>query len=170
MYRLPLPGHGRPIQYRRNAPTGSQFLPSFAPAVRGWVEATERGGPPPLLGLSPGLCGPGGTVAYFTHRTVNREQVLEMEVLNLNEEVATLGKRLRCFIGEDIGLAISLASSLGRVKADPTQIHQIPLNLAANARQAMPNGGTLRIDTAKGTLDEDYAVRQFNRTEQSDYG
>jgi len=48
------------------------------------TDPTERGGPPPLVGLSPGLCGPGGTVAYFTHRTVSRDGVDFPNVKPLN--------------------------------------------------------------------------------------
>src|SRR5260370_22435660 len=60
-------------------------------------------------------------------------------------------------IGEDIDLVMIPASNLGAVKADASQIEQVIMNLAVNARDAMPSGGKLMIETASVTLDEDYA-------------
>lgn len=78
----------------------------------------------------------------------SRRQVLEPRILDLNETMATVAKLLERVIGEDIELAVIPAPGLWRVSADPGQIERIILNLAVNARDAMPEGGTLTIETA----------------------
>jgi two-component system cell cycle sensor histidine kinase/response regulator CckA len=87
----------------------------------------------------------------------SRQQVLTPAVLNLNDLVADMVKMLPRLIGEDIALQTSLAADLGRVKADQGQIEQVIMNLAVNARDAMPSGGELRIETANRELDQTYA-------------
>ncbi|MEK7268823.1 MAG: PAS domain S-box protein [Nitrospirota bacterium] len=87
----------------------------------------------------------------------SRRQILEPKVLDLNEMVANMDTLLRRLIGEDITLASFQDSALGRVKADPGQIEQIIMNLAVNARDAMPQGGRLTIETANVELDQAYA-------------
>jgi PAS domain S-box-containing protein len=91
----------------------------------------------------------------------SRKQILEMKVLDLNQILGKLDKMLRRVIGEDIALEVIPAELLGKVKADPGQIEQVLMNLAVNARDAMPEGGKLTIETANVELDEEYARRHI---------
>ena len=86
----------------------------------------------------------------------SRKQVLKPIVLNLNQEVADTKKMLQRLIGEDIDLVTRLAPALGNTLADDSQLQQVIMNLAVNARDALPNGGTLLIETANVTFDEPY--------------
>ena len=87
----------------------------------------------------------------------SRQQVLEAKVLDLGRSVVGMGTMLRRLLGADIELVVLPASGLWNVKADPGQVEQILMNLAVNARDAMPQGGKLTIETANVELDEDYA-------------
>lgn len=78
----------------------------------------------------------------------SRRQVLQPKVLDLNDLVDNLCGMLKRLIGDDVRLVTALAPGLGRVKADPGQIEQVLLNLAVNARDAMPQGGTLTVATS----------------------
>ncbi len=86
--------------------------------------------------------------------TFSRRQVLQPRVLNLNETVGNMEGLLRRLLGENLDLVLVPGEALGSVKADPTQIEQIIMNLAVNARDAMPRGGRLVIETANVSLDE----------------
>jgi PAS domain S-box-containing protein len=88
----------------------------------------------------------------------SRKQDLRPRLIDLNIIVADVDKMLGRLIGEDIDLALQPAPGLGTVKADPGQIEQILLNLAVNARDAMPDGGSLTIATANVNLDEGYSA------------
>ena len=94
----------------------------------------------------------------------SRKQVLQPKVLDLNAVVTEVEKMLRRLIGEDIELATTLDPALGPVKADPGQIEQIILNLAVNARDAMPQGGRLTLKTANVTLDQAYVRQHLGAT------
>jgi PAS domain S-box-containing protein len=87
----------------------------------------------------------------------SRQQVLQPKVIRVNEVVGNLAGMLSRLIGEDIDLVVSLDEEVGRVKADPFQLEQVLMNLAVNARDAMPRGGKLTIETANVILDEVYA-------------
>jgi signal transduction histidine kinase len=87
----------------------------------------------------------------------SRKQILHPQVLDLNEVVTGIESMLQRLIGEDVRLVTALKPEVGRVKADPGQIDQVILNLAINARDAMPGGGTLTIETDRVELDDAYA-------------
>src|SRR6266571_8865520 len=87
----------------------------------------------------------------------SRKQMLAPKVLDLNAVVKENLKMLTRMIGEDIYLVMIAGSEIGAVKADPGQIDQVIMNLAVNARDAMPHGGNLTIETAKVSCDEEYA-------------
>ena len=86
----------------------------------------------------------------------SRRQVMAPKVLNLNHLVEDLNKMLRRLLGEDIELCLRLEERLGSVKADPGQMEQVLMNLAVNARDAMPKGGKLTIETGNLDLDQAY--------------
>lgn len=89
----------------------------------------------------------------------SRKQPLAPEVLDLNTVVRNIEKMLTRLIGEDVELELILAEGIGHVMADPGQLEQVIMNLAVNAKDAMPRGGKLIIETANVELDETYASR-----------
>jgi len=93
---------------------------------------------------------------------ISRHQVMDMKLVDLNQLVRDLENILVRTIGEDIELVTHLDEEVGRVKTDPTQMEQVILNLVVNARDAMPNGGRLVIETRNVDLDETYAQTHFN--------
>jgi signal transduction histidine kinase len=105
----------------------------------------------------------GERAASLTHQLLafSRKQILQPKVLDLNQVVFEMNKMLQPLIGEDIDLFTKLKPDVGRVKADPGQLEQVIMNLAVNARDAMPKGGKLTIETANVYLDEKYAAHHF---------
>src|SRR5208282_4392442 len=89
----------------------------------------------------------------------SRQQVLDPKVIDLNSVVLDTEKLLRRLIGEDIELTTPLSPDVGRVKADQGQIEQVIMNLAVNARDAMPQGGKLTISTENMVMDEEFVRR-----------
>jgi signal transduction histidine kinase/ActR/RegA family two-component response regulator len=98
----------------------------------------------------------------------SRKQVLEPQVLDLNHTVRGMLKMLRLLLGEDIELLTSLSEQIGRVKADPGQLEQVIMNLAVNARDALPGRGKVIIETQFCSLDESYAATH-NEVTPGDY-
>ena len=87
----------------------------------------------------------------------SRQQVLQPTVIEVNALVSDLEKMLRRLLGEDVDFNTRLSPTTGRVKVDPGQLEQVIMNLAVNARDAMPNGGKLTLESANVDLDERYA-------------
>ncbi|MBL7177942.1 MAG: PAS domain S-box protein [Desulfobacteraceae bacterium] len=100
----------------------------------------------------------GDRAALLTRQLLafSRKQPLRLVVLNLNEVITDMNKMLERLIGEDVKVGTVLESGLMQVKADPGQMEQIIMNLAVNAKDAMPRGGKLTIETANMYLDEAY--------------
>jgi len=87
----------------------------------------------------------------------SRRQIMQPCVMNVNTAVEHTEKMLRRLIGEDVELVLSLREDIGNIKADPNHIEQAIVNLALNARDAMPKGGRITLETANAHLDETYA-------------
>ncbi|MBZ5721663.1 MAG: response regulator [Acidobacteriia bacterium] len=118
------------------------------------------------IGSNPELRGPAQEIANAAERATSltrqllafsRKQMLAPKVLDLNAVVTENLKMLTRLIGEDIDLVMVPGTDIGAVKADPGQVEQVIMNLAVNARDAMPHGGKLTIETANVELDENYA-------------
>jgi two-component system, cell cycle sensor histidine kinase and response regulator CckA len=102
----------------------------------------------------------GDRASGLTHQLLafSRKQVLEPQILDPNQNVRNMAKMLRVLIGEDIELVTNFSDKIGRVQADPGQLEQVVMNLAVNARDAMPKGGKLIIETQTCHLDAAYAA------------
>ncbi|MFN2186390.1 MAG: PAS domain S-box protein [Anaerolineae bacterium] len=92
----------------------------------------------------------------------SRREIIEPQIVNLNDLVSELSGMLQRVIGEDIELVTMLGEDIWSLKADASQIEQVIVNLAVNARDAMPNGGTLTIETANVILDHTYVARHVD--------
>jgi two-component system, cell cycle sensor histidine kinase and response regulator CckA len=108
----------------------------------------------------------GERASRLTHQLLafSRQQVLQPRVIDLRQVVAGMESMLRRLLGEDVELTLLGGNGLGRVLVDPGQIEQIIMNLAVNARDAMPSGGTITIETANAELDAAYADQHFGVT------
>jgi PAS domain S-box-containing protein len=106
------------------------------------------------------ICKAASRAAGLTRQllTFSRQQVIEPKVLDLHELLMGMDKMLQRILGEDVELVSVAPKSSGRVKVDPSHIEQVILNLVVNARDAMPTGGKLTIETANVVLDESYAL------------
>jgi PAS domain S-box-containing protein len=98
----------------------------------------------------------------------SRRQVMQPVIMDLNDTVRRIERMLGRLIGEDIRLKSVLGDDLGKISADPSQIEQVLMNLAINARDAMPKGGQIVVKTANVEIDEAYA-RQHPFTEPGEY-
>ena len=126
--------------------------------ITGYVGLSKkRLGNPELLAKGLDEIGKAGNRATrLTNQLIafSRKQILQPQILDLNQIVSNLDKMLLRLIGEDIELLTVLGINIGKVKADPGQIEQVVVNLALNARDAMPKGGRINIETAGENLDE----------------
>ncbi len=104
----------------------------------------------PMFKHLSGIRQSGELAATLTHQLLafSRRQPLQLKIFNINDAVTDIQKMLRRLIGEDVHIATVLAPALGLIKADPGQLQQVLLNLAVNARDAMPNGGVITFQTS----------------------
>jgi two-component system cell cycle sensor histidine kinase/response regulator CckA len=108
----------------------------------------------------------GGRAADLTRQLLmfSRQHVLEPKVLDLDDLLARMAKMLQRILGEDVDLVFITHPGLGRLRADPSSIEQVVMNLVVNARDAMATGGKLTIETANVELDEAFAQRHVDAT------
>ena len=114
----------------------------------------------PMLGELEQIKRAGDRAALMTQQLLafSRKQIIEPKVMQLDRQVAEVLAMLARLIGEDIALQTITGKSLGSVKIDPGQFQQILMNLVVNARDAMPGGGKIVIETANVDLDKDYCA------------
>jgi two-component system cell cycle sensor histidine kinase/response regulator CckA len=126
----------------------------------GYSELLQEGFPPedPRVRKLQQIKRAGERAASLTRQLLafSRKQVIQPRVLDLNSLVGEVNKMLVRLVREDIELLCNLKPALGRIKADPSQVEQVIINLVVNARDAMPGGGKIIIETANAYLDESY--------------
>ncbi len=131
-------------------------------AINGYAEILQMQFPPndPRREMTEHILNAGNRAAQLVRQLLgfSRKQIIQPEVLNLPRVIANLENMLRRVIREDIELITLIPSDLWPVKMDPSQVEQILLNLAINARDAMPNGGKLFITASNSILDEHYTA------------
>ncbi|PWT99627.1 MAG: hybrid sensor histidine kinase/response regulator [Terriglobia bacterium] len=125
------------------------------------VILSELPGGSPLAQRVAEIQGAGQRAAALTQQLLafSRRQIVQPKVLNVNSVIADVDKMLRRLIGEDIDLVVKLSPDLDNIKVDDGQLQQVIMNLAVNARDAMPQGGSLIIETSNVYLDESYAAK-----------
>jgi PAS domain S-box-containing protein len=123
-------------------------------------------GPHPIKSYLEEVKKAGERAANLTRQLLafGRKQILQPLALDLNGVVSDMNKMLRRLIGEDIVFATKLDTDLGKVMADPGQIEQVLVNLIVNARDAMPQGGNLTVETKNVELDEEYGSKHVGVT------
>jgi two-component system cell cycle sensor histidine kinase/response regulator CckA len=128
--------------------------------IQGYADLTEAGFPvgSPLRENVSQIKTAAGRAISLTAQLLafSRKQVLQPQVIGLNKIVQGMEKMLSRLVGEDVRLQTFLPPEVGNIMADPGQVEQVMMNLAANARDAMPNGGRLTVETANRLLDEVY--------------
>jgi len=138
---------------------------NFLQVIMGYGEMLEKGLPTddPLRKYVAGIQKAADRAASLTQQLLafSRRQAVMPVVLDLSRAVAEAGKMLRRLIGEDIEMTTELAPDLGRVRADMVQVEQMIMNLALNARDAMPQGGKLTLRTANVVLDEAFTASRL---------
>ena len=119
---------------------------------------------PQLLKYTDDILQAGQRAAGLTRQLLafSRKQVLEPKVVDLNQVIPDIAKMIRRLIGEDIEMVVNLAPDLGQILADPGQLEQVIMNLAVNARDAMPDGGRFILETSNVELDASYARTHSN--------
>ena len=120
----------------------------------------------PLRGDVEEICKAGGRAAGLTSQLLllSRQQVVAPKVIDLQDVLGNMTKMLQRVLGEDVDLVLLAPKAPGRVKVDPSHIEQVILNLVVNARDAMPKGGKLTIETANILLDDGYAMNHLPAT------
>jgi PAS domain S-box-containing protein len=133
-------------------------------AINGYAELLMAGlrAGDPLRKHAEEILKAGSRAAALTHQLLafSRKQILQPRVLDPNGVVSNMESMLRRLVGEDVELTASLAPDVGRIRADPGQLEQVIMNLVVNARDAMPRGGTVTIETANVEFDRKYVERR----------
>ncbi|MFQ5578463.1 MAG: ATP-binding protein, partial [Anaerolineae bacterium] len=135
-------------------------------AINGFAELLKTRLPSgsPQARLAENIFNAGQRAADLTRQLLifSRKDVIAPQIVNLNQTVAAAQTMLERIIGEDIQLETELVPDVWAVSANPGQVEQVIMNLVVNARQAMPDGGYLTIETANMVLDEAYAARHLD--------